>query len=149
MLSARSRARCCDSADWLSPIAAPNSDTDRSPRDSSHRIVSRRRLSTALSRPSAAPACLSSASKFMLAKLEDLHIRVKPRRIGASMRRLLLIAVIALPQAAIAADSLVVHAVEVQDQKAVVATVEPVHQLVARARLRGTAVSLQATERGG
>ena len=60
------------------------------------------------------------------------------------MRRLLLIAVIALPKAAIAADSLVVHAVEVQDQKAVVATVEPVHQLVARARIGGTIVSLRA-----
>ena len=62
------------------------------------------------------------------------------------MRRLLLIAVIALPQAAFAADSFVVHAVEVQDQKAVVATVEPVHQLVARARLGGTIVSLKAKE---
>ena len=62
------------------------------------------------------------------------------------MRRLLLIAAIALPQAAIAADSLVVHAIEVQDQKAVVATVEPVHQLVARARLGGTIVSLKAKE---
>ena len=58
------------------------------------------------------------------------------------MRRLLLIAAIALPQAASAADSLVDHAVEVQDQKAVVATVEPVRQLVARARLGGTIVSL-------
>src|SRR5664279_3772600 len=65
---------------------------------------------------------------------------------GSLMRRLLLIAAIALPQAAIAADSLVVHAVEVQDQKAVVATVEPVHQLVARARLGGTIVSLKAKE---
>ena len=64
------------------------------------------------------------------------------------MRRLLLIAAIALPQAAIAADSLIVHAVEVQDQKAVVATVEPVHQLVARARLGGTIVSLKAKEGG-
>ena len=62
------------------------------------------------------------------------------------MRRLLLIAAIALPQAAFAADRIVVHAVEVQDQKAVVATVEPVHQLVARARLGGTIVSLKAKE---
>ena len=36
--------------------------------------------------------------------------------------------------------------VEIQDQKAVVATVEPVHQLVARARLGGTIVSLKAKE---
>jgi multidrug efflux system membrane fusion protein len=62
------------------------------------------------------------------------------------MRRLLLIAAIALPQAATAAESLVVHAIEVQDQKAVVATVEPVRQLVARARLGGTIVSLKAKE---
>jgi RND family efflux transporter MFP subunit len=62
------------------------------------------------------------------------------------MRRLLLIAAVALPQAAIAADSLVVHTIEVQDQKAVVATVEPLHQLVARARLGGTIVSLNAKE---
>ena len=62
------------------------------------------------------------------------------------MRRLLLIAAIALPQAASAAELLVVHAIEMQDQKAVVATVEPVHQLVARARLGGTIVSLKAKE---
>ena len=36
--------------------------------------------------------------------------------------------------------------IEVQDQKAVVATVEPVHQLVARARIGGTIVSLKAKE---
>ena len=40
----------------------------------------------------------------------------------------------------------IVHAVEVQDQKAVVATVEPVHQLVARARIGGTIVALKAKE---
>ena len=62
------------------------------------------------------------------------------------MRRLLLIAAVALPQAAFAADSLVVHAVDVADQKAVVATVEPVHRLVARARIGGTIVSLKAKE---
>ncbi len=67
------------------------------------------------------------------------------------MRRLLLIAAIALPQASLfqpaaAADSLVVHAVEIQDQKAVVATVEPVHQLVARARIGGIIIALNAKE---
>src|ERR1035441_6770471 len=62
------------------------------------------------------------------------------------MRRLLLIAAVALPQAAVAADSLVVHAIEVEDQKAVVATVEPVHQLVARARIGGTIIALKAKE---
>src|ERR1019366_6290398 len=62
------------------------------------------------------------------------------------MRRLLLIAALALPQASFATDRIVVHAIEVQDQKAVVATVEPVHQLVARARLGGTILALKAKE---
>ena len=62
------------------------------------------------------------------------------------MRRLILIAAFALPHAAWAGDSLVVHPIDVQDQKAVVATVEPVHQLAARARLGGTIVSLKAKE---
>ena len=62
------------------------------------------------------------------------------------MRRLLLIAILALPYDVSAAQNLVVHPTEVQDQKAVVATVEPVHQLVARARLGGTIVSLSAKE---
>lgn len=62
------------------------------------------------------------------------------------MRRLLLIAILALPQTAFAANRFVVHAADVQDQKAVVATVEPAHQLVARARLGGTVVSLKAKE---
>ena len=43
-------------------------------------------------------------------------------------------------------NSLIVHPIEIQDQKAVVATVEPVRQLVARARLGGTIVSLKAKE---
>jgi multidrug efflux system membrane fusion protein len=64
------------------------------------------------------------------------------------MRRSLLLAVLLLstPQAVPAAERLVVHASQIQDQKAVVATVEPVHQLVARARLGGTIVSLKARE---
>ena len=62
------------------------------------------------------------------------------------MRRLLLIAVLALPQPVWAAEPFVVHAFEAQDQKAVVATVEPAHQLVARARIGGTIVSLKAKE---
>ncbi len=62
------------------------------------------------------------------------------------MRRLLLIAALTLPHAALAGESLVVHPVEIQDQKAVVATVEPVRQLVARARIGGTIVSLKAKE---
>ncbi len=64
------------------------------------------------------------------------------------MRRLLFLAALALwpPQAAPAAARFVVHTSEIQDQKAVIATVEPVHQLVARARIGGTIVSLKVKE---
>jgi multidrug efflux system membrane fusion protein len=48
--------------------------------------------------------------------------------------------------AAIAADSYVIHTTEVADRKAVIATVEPVHQLAARARIGGTIVSLAVKE---
>jgi len=49
-------------------------------------------------------------------------------------------------RAAFAADTVVVHAIDVADRKAVVATVEPVHQLVARARIGGTIASLAIKE---
>ena len=49
-------------------------------------------------------------------------------------------------RAAFAADTFVVHATDVADRKAVVATVEPVHQLVARARIGGTIASLAIRE---
>jgi len=49
-------------------------------------------------------------------------------------------------RAAFAADTFVVHATDVADRKAVVATVEPVHQLVARARIGGTIASLAIKE---
>ena len=64
------------------------------------------------------------------------------------MRRLVFLAALLIPasQAAPAAERFVVHANQIQDQKAVVATVEPVHQLVARARIGGTIVSLKAKE---
>jgi RND family efflux transporter MFP subunit len=62
------------------------------------------------------------------------------------MRLLPIIVALALPHAAAAAEPFVVHAAEVQDQKAVVATVEPVHELVARARIGGTIVALKAKE---
>ena len=45
-----------------------------------------------------------------------------------------------------AAEPFVVHSADVVDRKAVVATVEPVHQLVARARIGGTIVSLDVKE---
>jgi membrane fusion protein, multidrug efflux system len=50
------------------------------------------------------------------------------------------------PRAVFAADTFVVRAIDVADRKAVVATVEPVHQLVARARIGGTIASLAITE---
>jgi RND family efflux transporter MFP subunit len=63
------------------------------------------------------------------------------------MRRLCLIAAALLsPHVAAAAEGFVVHPVEIADQKAVIATVEPVHQLVARARIGGTIAALKARE---
>jgi membrane fusion protein, multidrug efflux system len=56
----------------------------------------------------------------------------------------LIMLVLAAP--AFAAEPLVVHPVEISDRKAVIATVEPVHQLVARARIGGTIVSLTVKE---
>src|SRR5208283_3242879 len=47
---------------------------------------------------------------------------------------------------ALAEDAYVVHPTDVADRKAVVATVEPVHQLVARARIGGTLASLTIKE---
>ena len=47
---------------------------------------------------------------------------------------------------ALAEDAYVVHPTDVADRKAVVATVEPVHQLVARARIGGTIASLAVKE---
>jgi multidrug efflux system membrane fusion protein len=49
-------------------------------------------------------------------------------------------------QRAVAADPFVVRTVEVADRKAVLATVEPAHQLVARARIGGTIASLTIKE---
>src|SRR5271165_2677268 len=49
-------------------------------------------------------------------------------------------------RAAFAADTFVARAIDVADRKAVVATVEPVHQLVARARIGGTLASLTIKE---
>ena len=48
--------------------------------------------------------------------------------------------------AASAGESFVVHATDVADRKAVVATVEPIHQLVGRARIGGTLASLTIKE---
>lgn len=47
---------------------------------------------------------------------------------------------------ACAAETFIVHAIDVADRKAVVATVEPVHQLVARARIGGIIASLSIKE---
>src|SRR5579862_6412323 len=64
------------------------------------------------------------------------------------MRRFLTI-VMALflhPSAASAAEPFTVHTVDIVDQKAVIATVEPVHELAARARIGGTIASLSVHE---
>jgi len=60
------------------------------------------------------------------------------------MRRLALLLLLAAAPAA--AEPLVVHETDVDDRKAVIATVEPVHQLVARARIGGTIASLTVKE---
>jgi membrane fusion protein, multidrug efflux system len=52
---------------------------------------------------------------------------------------------IAGPQA-FAGEEFVVHSTDVVDRKAVIATVEPIHQLVARARIGGTIASLTIKE---
>ena len=62
------------------------------------------------------------------------------------MRFALVLAVaLAAPLPAVAA-TLVVHASSVPDEKAIVATVEPVHELTARARIGGTIASLSLKE---
>lgn len=50
------------------------------------------------------------------------------------------------PLPALAADTLVVHAQKAADEKAIIGTVEPVHELVARARIGGTIASLSVKE---
>ena len=63
------------------------------------------------------------------------------------MRRLCLIAAaVVAPHFAAAAEGFVVRASEIVDQKAVIATVEPIHQLAARARIGGTIAVLEAKE---
>jgi membrane fusion protein, multidrug efflux system len=57
----------------------------------------------------------------------------------------LLLAVFSV-HAALAEDAYVVHSTDVADRKAVIATVEPAHQLVARARIGGTIASLTVKE---
>ena len=47
---------------------------------------------------------------------------------------------------ALAAEPFVVRTVDIVDRKAVIATVEPVHLLVARARIGGTILSLSVKE---
>ena len=63
------------------------------------------------------------------------------------MRRLFIAAALLLPAAgAWAAEPFVVHLAEIADQKAVIGTVEPVHEIVARARIGGTIASLTVKE---
>jgi multidrug efflux system membrane fusion protein len=54
--------------------------------------------------------------------------------------------VLLLTHGALAAEGFTVRTAEIVDRKAVIATVEPMHQLVARTRIGGTIVSLKAKE---
>ena len=58
----------------------------------------------------------------------------------------LLVSLCCLLPTSLRANEFTVTTSQVEDQKAVVATVEPVHQLVARARIGGTIVALKAQE---
>ena len=58
---------------------------------------------------------------------------------------LCLVAALAAPLPAVA-EALVVHASAAPDEKAIVATVEPAHELTARARIGGTIASLSVKE---
>ncbi|WP_424360512.1 efflux RND transporter periplasmic adaptor subunit [Methylocystis parvus] len=60
-------------------------------------------------------------------------------------RLLLLLAAIAAPSAAFGGET-TVHVAPIDDMKAVVASVEPAHQLVARARIGGTVTTLKIKE---
>ncbi len=60
-----------------------------------------------------------------------------------SMRLIFLVAGISLmPLPALAAGPFVVHAAAIPDQKAIIGTVEPVHELAGRARIGGTVTTL-------
>ena len=61
-------------------------------------------------------------------------------------KNLMILALLVTSPPALAAEQFAVHTTEVADQKAVIATVEPVHQLVARARIGGTIASLDVKE---
>ena len=61
-------------------------------------------------------------------------------------KNLMILALLVTSPPALAGEQFAVHTTEVADQKAVIATVEPVHQLVARARIGGTIASLDVKE---
>jgi RND family efflux transporter MFP subunit len=58
----------------------------------------------------------------------------------------LIVAAVVVATPALAADEFVVRETAIEDRKAVIATVEPVRQLVARARIGGTIASLKVRE---
>ena len=64
------------------------------------------------------------------------------------MRQMLLLTAftVAVATPVLATDAFVVHETSIEDRKAVIATVEPVRQLVARARIGGTITSLKVRE---
>lgn len=62
------------------------------------------------------------------------------------MRHMLLAAAAAFATPVLATNEFVVHETSIEDRKAVIATVEPVRQLMARARIGGTITSLKVRE---
>ena len=62
------------------------------------------------------------------------------------MRMLLAAFTVAVATPVLATNEFVVHETSIEDRKAVIATVEPVRQLVARARIGGTITSLKVRE---
>ena len=90
----------------------------------------------------------SELSKFMVVNLHIYDICVKHKRKQAPMRtnRPLFLSMFLAFTTSVDATEFTVRITDVDDRKAVIATVEPVHQLVARARIGGTIVSLKVRE---
>jgi len=92
-LSLRSRARCWESADWLSPTIRSNSPTFLSPFDSWHRIINRWVLPIALRSALARRALASRVSssrfsvRFPCLRLNAREDLVRPAAIGRACTR--------------------------------------------------------------
>src|SRR6516165_10243712 len=81
MPAARNFARCCDSADCVSPMASTSVPTERSPSISSHRIASRCSLASAV-RSRAASAALALSSRASLSCNDKVVTPSAQRRFG-------------------------------------------------------------------